>query len=194
VVAGHFGLAAAVKSRERAVPFWLLMLACQWLDVVFVPLLLAGVERLQPLPGTRPGAYGAAVIHADYTHSLVGALLLSILFGAAAIGRYGRRAAIVLALVSFSHWLLDLPMHRADLPLLPGNVRGFPRLGFGLWRFPAVSAVLELALVIAGAALYWRAALAVARTDPPRVRRAHVCGAGALCAGVATLGLNVLGM
>jgi len=194
VVAGHFGLAAAVKSRERTVPLWLLMLACQWLDVVFVPLLLAGIERLQPLAGSRPGAYGAAVIYADYTHSLVGALLLSILFGAVALAKYGRRAAIILALVAFSHWLLDLPMHRADLPLLPGNAGGLPRLGFGLWQFPAVSAILELALVIAGAALYWRAAIDVARTDPPRMRRAHVCGAGALIAGIATLGLNVLGM
>ena len=194
MIAGHFGLATAVKSRERAVPLWLLLLACQWLDVVFVPLLLAGIERLQPLPGTRPGAYGAAVIYADYTHSLAGAVLLSAFFGGAVVWRYGRRAGGVLALVSFSHWLLDLAMHRGDMPLLPGNVGGLPRLGLGLWRFPAASAMVELALVLAGSALYWRAAVSIGRADPALARRAHVCGGAALVAGLATLGVNVLGM
>ena len=64
MIAGHFGFAAAVKSRERQVPLWALMLATQWLDVVFVPLLLLGVETLTPVPGTR-GGYGEVIIHAD---------------------------------------------------------------------------------------------------------------------------------
>src|SRR5689334_20583682 len=71
VIAGHFGLAAAVKAGERRAPLWALMLATVWLDVVFVPLLAAGVERLDPIPGAT-SSYGTAIIHADYTHSLVG--------------------------------------------------------------------------------------------------------------------------
>src|SRR5689334_3913420 len=59
VIAGHFGLAAAVKAKTPAVPLWALMLACQWLDVIFVPLFLAGIERLEPVAGAKPGAYGA---------------------------------------------------------------------------------------------------------------------------------------
>jgi hypothetical protein len=194
VIAGHFGLATGVKSREQGVPLWLLLLGCQWLDVVFVPLFVAGVERIEPLAGTKPGGYGSGVIYADYTHSLVGAVLLSILFGALFGARYGRRASVVLALVSFSHWLLDLPLHRADLPLLPGNAGNFPRLGFGLWQFPAVSVALELVLVLAGSLLYWRAALGVAKVEPALVRRAHLCGALALGTGLVTLALNVAGM
>ena len=194
MIAGHFGFATAVKARERDVPLWLLLLGCQWLDVVFVPLFLAGVERIEPLAGTRPNAYGSGVIYADYTHSLLGAVLLSVLFGALFGWRRGRRAAVVLALVSFSHWLLDLPLHRADMPLLPGNAGHFPRLGFGLWQFPAVSAALELVLVVGGSLRYWRAALAVAKIEPGLVRRAHVCGAVALVTGLVTLALNVAGM
>jgi hypothetical protein len=193
VIAGHFGLATAVKARERSVPLWLLLLGCQWLDVVFVPLFVAGVERIEPLAGTKAGAYGTGVIYADYTHSLVGAVLLSVLFGALGGFRYGRRAGVVLALVSFSHWLLDLPLHRADLALLPGNAGNLPRLGFGLWQYPLVSAALELALVVAGSLLYWRAALGVAK-EPALVRRAHLCGALALVAGLVTLGLNLAGI
>jgi hypothetical protein len=35
MIAGHFGLAAGVKGRERQVPLWALMLATVWLDIVF---------------------------------------------------------------------------------------------------------------------------------------------------------------
>jgi membrane-bound metal-dependent hydrolase YbcI (DUF457 family) len=193
MIAGHFGLAAGVKARAPAVPLWALMLATQWLDVLFVPLVLLGIEGFEPVPGARPGAYGEVIIHADFTHSLLGALLLSALFGAAAAFRYGRRTGAILALVAFSHWILDLLVHRGDMPILPGGVGHLPRLGFGLWRLPGVAAALELAIVVVGATMYWRAARKVAGTDPALGRRANVCGAGALVAGVLTLGLNVMG-
>ena len=196
MIAGHFGLAAAVKARTPSIPTWTLMLACQWLDVIFIPLFLTGVERIEAVAGTQAGAYGGSIIYADYTHSLVGAALLAALFGGLAALRYGRRAGLVLALVAASHWLLDLPMHRADLPILPGNAGHLPRLGFGLWRSSVGSALLELALVATGAALYWRAASRAAATsaDPAVRRRARLCGASVLAAGVLTLGLNVIGM
>ncbi len=194
MIAGHFGLAAGVKARAPAVPLWALMLATVWLDVVFVPLLLLGVEVLEPLAGSRPGAYGEVIIHADYTHSLVGAVLLSALFGAVAAVWYGRRAGGILGAVALSHWALDLLVHRGDMPILPGGAGHLPRLGLGLWRFPGVTAALELAIVVVGAALYWRAARRTARADGALLRRANVCGAGVLAAGVLTLALNVLGL
>jgi hypothetical protein len=192
VVAGHFGFAALVKSRERQVPLWALMLACQWMDVVFIPLYLGGVERIVPAPG-ESGAF-AQIIYADYTHSLVGALALAVGFGWLAGLRWGRRSGLVLGLVVFSHWLLDLLVHRRDMPLLPGNAGGLPRLGFGLWRFPAASVALELALVVAGALLYGRAAARAATAAGVAATRARVAGGVALLAGVATLVLNALGM
>lgn len=194
MIAGHFGFAAAVKAKAPSVPLWTLMLACQWLDVLFVPLLLVGAESLEPLAGTKPGTYGAALIHADYTHSLVGALVLSAAFGAAAAVRYGRTTGAVLALVAFSHWVLDLPMHRADMPILPGAAGHLPRLGLGLWRYPAASALLELAIVVTGAILYWRAARRLGGGSASQAGRANLCGASVLLAGLLTLLLNVFGM
>jgi hypothetical protein len=194
VIAGHFGFAAGVKSKARATPLWALMLASQWLDVVFVPLFVAGVERLEALPGTKQDAYGAAFIYADYTHSLVGALVLSAVFGGVAGLRYGSRSGGVLGLVAMSHWVLDLLMHRADMPILPGNAGDLPRLGFGLWRSPAASAVVELALVVWGGVVYWQAARQVAGQDPPLAKRANLCGILVIAAGVLTLGLNLVGL
>jgi hypothetical protein len=157
MVAGHFGFAAMVKSRERSTPTWALMLATAWLDVVFLPLFFAHRETVQSVHA----GYGGMIIHADYTHSMVGMLALSAVLGAMFLPKLGRRVAIVIALVSASHWILDLVVHRADMPVLPGNIGSLPYLGFGLWNHPLASACVEFALVAAGAILYWRAALDV---------------------------------
>jgi hypothetical protein len=174
VVAGHFGLAAGVKSGVPAAPLWVLMLATHWLDVIFVPLFLLGIETITPIDPANPNAYGGGIIHADYTHSLVGALALSALAGGFALARWGRQVGLTVALVAFSHWLLDLIVHYPDLPILPGNAGNLPLLGFGLWGAPLVAASVELALVLVGAYLYYRAATALpsgAPLDPRRQRR-----------------------
>jgi hypothetical protein len=193
MIAGHFGFAALVKSRERQVPLWALMLATVWLDVVFVPLFIAKIETVEPVAGTN-GGYGAGIIHADYTHSLIGALLLSALFGAVFSIRWGRRSGIVLGLVSFSHWLLDLIVHRADLPILPGDLGHLPKLGLGLWRVEPAAITAELALVVAGAWFYWRAARATAISADSGQWRAGLAGALVLICGVGVLVLDVTGI
>jgi hypothetical protein len=194
VIAGHFGLAAGVKAHRPAVPLWALMLATQWLDVVFVPLFLTHVERIDVIGGGQPG-YGNGIIHADYTHSLVGALVLSLVFALPAAWRWGRQAATVLGAVVFSHWLLDLLVHRHDMPLLPGAPAGTPLFGFGLWRWPLVTAAAELALVLWGSVAYLRAAVATARAhDPTRIRRARLAAGAVLVSGLLTLGLSVAGL
>jgi hypothetical protein len=193
VIAGHFGLAAGVKTRAPAVPLWALMLATQWLDVVFVPLFMAKVETIDVIGGGAPG-YGNGIIHADYTHSLIGALVLALVFALPAGLRWGRRAAGILGAVVFSHWVLDLLVHRHDMPIWPGAAAGAPRLGFGLWRWPLVTAAAELALVLWGGFAYLRAAVAVARAhDPAKLRRARIAGATVIGAGLITLGLGVAG-
>jgi membrane-bound metal-dependent hydrolase YbcI (DUF457 family) len=162
LLAGHFGLAAGVKSVAPSAPLWALMLATQWLDIFFVPLYLAGIETIEPVDPTQPTAYGGVIIHAVYTHSLVGAGVLAVLAGLLAWSRWGRRVGVVIAAVAFSHWLLDLVVHRGDLPILPGNVGNLPELGFGLWRYPVLTAAIELLLVLGGAYLYYRSALSFA--------------------------------
>ncbi|MEV4313232.1 permease [Actinocrispum sp. NPDC049592] len=180
MIAGHFGFAAAVKASQTRIPLWTLMLATVWLDVVFAPLLAFKVETLDPLPGTD-GGYGEAVIHADYTHSLVGSLVLAAIFGAVAAWRLGRRAGLILGGVVFSHWVLDLVVHRMDLPLLPGNAGDLPKLGFGLWRVPAASVAVEVLLMAIGFGLYWRAA---ARVD---AKRARTAGIAMVLSGIVTI-------
>lgn len=192
MVAGHFGLAAAVKAKQPQVPLWSLMLATAWLDVLFVPLYIAGIERIEPAPGTGGTGYGEGVIYADYTHSLVGALALGLLFGLIAAVPWGRRTGVVLGAVVFSHWVLDLLVHRGDMPILPGNFGDLPRLGFGLWQIPLAAAAAELALVAIGAVLYGRAA--ARRAGPAAGGRSRLAAGATFAVGVLVLGLSVLGL
>ena len=100
--------------------------------------------------------------------------------------------------MAFSHWLLDLLVHRGDLPILPGNIGNLPELGFGLWRYPVVSAGLECALVVVGAVLYYRRAAALppsGSVSPPELRRRTrtatvvVAGLMLLCLAASLVGL-----
>ncbi|MFI6316534.1 permease [Nonomuraea sp. NPDC050556] len=167
---GHFGLAAAVKAAQPRVPLWSLMLATQFLDVIFVGLYLAGgIESFQAV---TQGTYGEALIDAQYTHSLLGALLLSAVYGALGAWRWGTKAGGVLGALVFSHWVLDLLVHRADLPLLPGNAGDLPLLGIGLWQTPWATGVVEGILLVVGAVLYFRSV----RQRAPLTWRAMVSG------------------
>ena len=189
MITGHFGLAAGTKAVDIRAPLWLLMLATVWLDIIFVPLLLLNIETIDTLPG---GGYGRSVIHADYTHSLLGALILSAVLGALAWWRWGQRIGLIVGGVAFSHWILDLIVHRADLPILPGNLGDLPLLGFGLWRVPAASIALEALILLGGVFLYWRAARSAAsrrRGITPTVVSAVLLGCGIVVLVMDALGI-----
>jgi hypothetical protein len=85
-------------------------------------------------------------------------LLIAAVTGWLASYLWRRSGGIVIGAVVFSHWVLDLLVHRPDLPILPGNADHLPLLGFGLWEISMLSAIVELALVLGGAYLYYRRA------------------------------------
>ncbi len=158
---GHYGPAFAAKPIATQVPLWVLFVAVQALDFCWSALVLLGVEKVRIVPGFTPGS-ALDLYYMPYTHGLIGALILSVLFGALALRfvREKRAAAFaVMACAVFSHWLLDLIVHVPDLPLLDNSMK----VGFGLWRWMWISLPLELAFLLAGA-------LAYARAVPSRTR------------------------
>src|SRR6185369_17854318 len=66
--------------------------------------------------------------------------------------RSGAVAATVVGVAVFSHWVLDLVVHRPDLPLYDNTAK----VGLGLWNVPALAFGLEAALLFGGAWLYLR--------------------------------------
>ena len=151
---GHFGLAFATKPAAPAVSLGTLFLACQFADLLWPVLLLAGVERVAIDPGNTAFT-PLAFEHYPYSHSLLTlagwGVLVAVLYRA--LGRVSARAAVIVGLLVWSHWWLDVVMHRPDLPLRPG---GDARLGLGLWNSVPGTLVVETLLFGAGVLLYTR--------------------------------------
>lgn len=156
---GHYGVSLAARPLERRVPLWVWFVAAQWLDVVWSVLVLAGVEKVRLVPRfTQANSYD--LYYMPYTHSLPGAVVLSLAFGGfVALFVPVRRLPVLLtvAAAAFSHWLLDLIVHVPDLPLYGDSAK----VGFGLWRHIVLSFPLELIVLGLGAWLYARNAVFV---------------------------------
>ncbi|MGD0192830.1 MAG: hypothetical protein ABSD74_19000 [Rhizomicrobium sp.] len=150
---GHYGPAFGAKAALRAVPLWVFFLAVQWLDVVWSVLVLNGVEKVRIEPGYTE-ASPLVLYYMPYTHSLAGSLILSAMFGGvAALFFRGRRGLVLLvcAAAVFSHWILDLLVHKPDL-----WVYDDVKVGLGLWRWVWISLPLELVFLWLGAWSYAR--------------------------------------
>lgn len=160
MILGHYGIALAAKRVAPDTSLGWLAFAAQWLDELWPLLLLAGVENVR----IEPGLMAASPM--DFTHYPIShSLLTAALWGAAIAALYvlvarRRRGALVIAALVLSHWLLDVPMHRPDLPLWPGSD---VRVGLGLWNSIAGTVVVELGLFLAGLMVYARRTVATDR-------------------------------
>lgn len=61
------------------------------------------------------------------------------------------KGSLVLSLLVFSHWVLDLIVHVPDLQLIPGYEL---KVGLGLWNSVTWTVILESVIFVAGIYLY----------------------------------------
>lgn len=147
---GHWAVGFAAKRAAPAVSLGTLFLAAQWVDVVWPTFLLAGLERVE-LAADPTQVTPLDFVHYPWTHSLLAAAVWGALVGGAHFAARRRAtAALVVALAVVSHWVLDLVVHRPDLPLVPGGAR----FGFGLWDSLPATLAVEAALFAAGVWIY----------------------------------------
>src|SRR5882724_6513518 len=150
---GHFGVALAAKRIAPQTSLALLVLAAQFLDLIWPILLLFGLEHVRVVPGiTRVQPFD--FYDYPFSHSLSMALRWALGVGLVyfLMRRYVRGAWVLSALV-VSHWVLDFIVHRPDLPLWPGG----PKVGLGLWNSWPESISAEVLLFGAGIWLYLKA-------------------------------------
>lgn len=140
---GHWAPAlVAAAVSPRAPRLGMMFVAAQLVDWAFFALLLFGVEDMRVVPGITT-MNPMDLYHMPYTHSLVG----SAVWGAGLalvvwIWRRDLEYALLAGLVVVSHWFVDLLVHRPDLTIAGSP----PKLGFGLWNFPAIEIPLELGM------------------------------------------------
>ena len=149
---GHFALGLASKRVAPRVSLGALFLACQFADLLWPTLVLAGLESFS----IRPGITAVTPLdfeHYPYSHSLLTLIVWGALLGLVYRKLNGAswRAASILFVLVLSHWVLDVIAHRPDMPLAPGSG---PRLGLGLWHSVPLTLASEFALFAIGAAFY----------------------------------------
>jgi len=159
---GHYGVAFAVETERNKIPLWVLFVAVQLLDFLWAPLVLLGIEKVRFVPGIT-ATNALDLYYMPYTHSLIGALFWSAV--AFAIYKIGWRniasnsAALLVGFAVFSHWLLDLIVHRPDLAIYDDTLK----VGFGLWNHRGIEFVLEIGILVFGMIVYLKRNNAIAR-------------------------------
>ena len=150
MLAGHFAVGYALKSVEKTVPLWVLLIAVQFVDIFAQIFIFMGLENMFiPENATK---ITDIVIFNPYTHSLISVPFWCLLFVAifALFRPVNLRIAVVLVIAVASHWILDFVVHVPDLPLSFSPEKTF---GLGLWNYPLLSAALETVLLLAGIAI-----------------------------------------
>lgn len=148
---GHIGVALGAKGVAPKVPLPVLILAAQFLDVLWPIFLMAGLEHARIEPGFT-AASPLNLYDFPYSHSLAAALGWAVAFGLAyRFLREDSWGGWVLAVLVLSHWPLDAIVHRPDLPVYPG---GPERFGYAVWNSVEQTLLLEGAIFLAGILVY----------------------------------------
>lgn len=148
---GHYSAALAAKAIEPRAPLWTYVIAAQFVDIGWSAFVMGGLETVRI---DKSLAGSTLVLESmPWTHSLPAAAAWSIIGGLLTLALLKSwRCSLIVGAVVFSHWLLDLAVHRPDLELWFGGTK----VGFGLWNFPVPEQALEIGLLgVAG--MYWAA-------------------------------------
>jgi hypothetical protein len=157
---GHYGLAFAAKRATPRTSLGTLVFAAQFLDELWPILLLLGVEHVRVVPGLM-AASPLDFVSFPFSHSLATAILWGLLIGALHYARRrSARAAWIVGGLVVSHWILDVPMHRPDLPLWPGSTTF---IGLGAWNSIPLTLLLDGGVFAIGLAIYVRGTRAIDR-------------------------------
>lgn len=141
---GHYGIAYIVKKKASDIPLWLLFASVQLLDIIAFSLVLLDIEKAFFTPSDNP--FFRNYLDLPYSHSLSGALLISIIVFIIFWTLDKKTWAWILGLCVLSHWFIDLIVHTPDLSIFFGSYK----TGLGLWIYPVLTYIIEIAVVVTG--------------------------------------------
>lgn len=150
---GHFGVGFGAKSVAPRVPLGTLLVAAQFLDLLWPTLLLLGLVRVRIVPGATQ-VTPLLFEHYPISHSLLAVVGWAVLVGSLYLYlRRDRRGALIVGALVISHWFLDAIVHQPDLPVLPN---GHLLVGLGAWSSLSLTLLIEGPLFLGGVWLYVR--------------------------------------
>ena len=138
----HAATALVIKKRYPSVPLLPLLIAVQFVEVLWVVFNFLGIEHMSLVGGVT------RLSDMPWSHSVV--MMLAYSMGAWLVLRYGFRRKVLAGAIGVaiaSHLVLDLATHLPDMQLAPGI--DSIRLGSGLYAFPILAFVAESAYGIA---------------------------------------------
>ena len=152
---GHFGVALAAKKAAPRTSLGTLVMAAQFVDLLWPVFLLLGVEQVRIAPG-HTAVTPLDFISYPFSHSLLADIGWACLFaGIYKVVKGQSWGAFCLWLVVMSHWVLDALSHSPDLPLYPGS-RTY--IGLGLWNSRVATILVEGVIFVLGVLIYVSAA------------------------------------
>ncbi|MFT4739174.1 MAG: membrane-bound metal-dependent hydrolase YbcI (DUF457 family) [Cyclobacteriaceae bacterium] len=150
---GHYAVGFASKKISKTLPLPMIFVAVQFLDLLWPILVLLGIEKVSIVEGITKMTPLDFTFY-PYSHSLLMTIVWALLFGLVYYGfTKDRQHSIILGVLVFSHWVLDLIVHRPDMPLSPFSTY---KIGLGLWNYPVIEIIVEFGLMIYGVITYWR--------------------------------------
>lgn len=155
---GHYGVALWLKKFDSKLSLGWLFLAVQLVDFFWSILVFFGIEKVTIVPGITE-ANPMDFVYYPFTHSLVAFivwssviyLLVKILHFNSSLSK--KSLGLLLGFAVFSHFLLDVIVHRPDLPLLGSD--SF-KLGLGLWNNVFFAYALETLIFVGGVYIYYK--------------------------------------
>jgi hypothetical protein len=147
---GHLGAGLAAKRLAPEVGLGVLFLAAMWLDALLWIFVLLGLESVHFPASVGEARYPTFTF--PYSHGLVASLAWSAI--AVVLVRVAGRslgAALVVGATVLAHFVLDVLVHVAGLPLLG---EASYHLGLGLWRHTGLELAVECGLGGVGWWLY----------------------------------------
>jgi len=153
--AGHVGVALAIGRVERRVNVGIFVTSALLLDFVLWLFILLGWESVN-IPDDFAATHQPRFVF-PYSHGLLAAAGWSALAGALALWLYSHleeakwRAAVLVALAVFSHWLLDALVHRSKMPLAGSSSA---TVGLALWNNMPVALGVEAVMITLGLCIF----------------------------------------
>lgn len=134
----HAATALVLKRKFREAPMVPLLVSVQLMEVLWIALHYLHVERIELVN------HRIELGFLPFSHSIASGVLLALAVGLFVAGVLKKPSlGLALGLGVFSHLVLDLVMHEPDIAL--GPFAHSPRFGLGIYHFPALTFVVELA-------------------------------------------------